>query len=181
MKTTLTLLLLLNSAMIGCGTDWQAKVDEESAKAAKNNSGKTEAVETEKASAQPTDGEVVAAGAAKPVAKESTAGDVNVTVNVNVSVTVNEGQDNQFDLVFDPALKTWDEAVKTAPKGYRLPTRVELLQATLDHDLGTDTVWTSETWKGVAGKVWAFDLNSGKYFEFCTCFVTQTVYVRGVK
>lgn len=100
-----------------------------------------------------------------------------VSVDVDVTVTINEGGENEFRLIYDPSLKTWDAARMSAPAGYRLPSRAELLDAIAEYDLGTATVWTNEMYKNNDDDVWVMSLSGESFFEHCTCLTHESVYV----
>ena len=83
------------------------------------------------------------------IPKTGTFNKTDVAVDVNVAVNVNEiTGDNVPEIVYRSATMTWDQAVETAPDGYRLATRSEVIAMHEDGKLKAvvnsgDSVWTA--------------------------------------
>lgn len=156
MKTLLLTLLMLT----GCGT--------------------YEVPKTEVKQVDPEASPTPAPDESKPVTKKSHDG-TTVEVETTTKVTVNTGESSPKapDWRFVERRKTFANAAKDAPAGYRLPTRLELLTAFEGGEFEgyTGQVWTSEHAADRDDHVYFFKLSDGQSFAYPVESLFETLYV----
>jgi len=156
MKTLIVLLLVC----IGCG--YQMPEEQE-----QSNLESEEEIETPKTVDR------------EPVEKEKKK-DNSIEVNVNVDVTVNQYNGYAEKWLFKAKPATWEEADLEAPEGYRLPTRVELMEGFDNGEFEGVVgfvVWSVTELVGQPGYIIGVNLGSGTESRFYEGIKLHVAYI----
>jgi hypothetical protein len=99
-------------------------------------------------------------------------GETNVNVNVEVNVEVNsyEGSAEEIQVIFAPKRRTFSEAQKAAPEGYRLLTRSEFVLLSESGYLAeyddVSYAWSSTVAEDYDDENWAYSVAQDRAYPY---------------